>query len=113
MSDSELLRATFTISPAAISAAEALRKDYDARFSHDPAAILTVAWGYVEGTDPFSGGVVMGFYPRSQAASVAHGIQEVSGVKLIYFTIDKFHPLFDGKVLDHAADRGFFLRDDG
>jgi hypothetical protein len=32
-------------------------------------------------------------------------------VKLIYFTIEKFHPLFDGKVLDHAPERGFFLRE--
>ncbi len=54
---------------------------------------------------------MLSFYPQSMAASVAHGIQEVSGVKLIYFTIEKFHPLFDGKMIDHSADRGFFLRE--
>jgi hypothetical protein len=78
MSDPDLLRTTFTLSPAAIDAAEDLRKDYDAHFPADPAAILTVAWGYVAGTDPFSGRPVLSFYPRSQAASVAHGVQEVS-----------------------------------
>jgi hypothetical protein len=41
---------------------------------------------------------------------VADDIQEVSGVKFIYFTTDEFHRLFEGKVLDFADDRGFFLR---
>jgi hypothetical protein len=91
----------------------ALRKicgEYDNRFSDDPAATLSVAWGYVDGADPFSGRVVLSFYPQSMAADVMHGVQEVSGVKLIYFTTEKFHPLFDGKVIDHSAERGFFLR---
>jgi hypothetical protein len=57
-----------------------------------------------------AGSVVVSFYPRSMAADVAHGIQEVSGVKFIYFTTEQFHPLFEGKVLDYSEDRRFFLR---
>lgn len=110
MSDHGLLRATFTLSIAAKRAAEELRIEYDTRFSGDPAAVLSVGWGYVEGMPPLSGRVVLGFYPRSMAAAVAHGIQEVSGVPLIYFVTEQFHPLFDAKVLDHALDRGFFMR---
>jgi hypothetical protein len=111
MGQSTLLRVNFTLSPAAKRAAEALRREYDARFPDDPAAVLSISWGYVEGTDPYSGRVMVGYYQQSQLPDVAHGIQQVSGVKFVYFTIDKFHRLFEGKVLDHTDDRGFFLRE--
>jgi hypothetical protein len=42
---------------------------------------------------------------------VADAIQEVSGLKLVFFTTEQYRPRFQGKVLDHAAERGFFLRD--
>ena len=61
--------------------------------------------------DPLSGNVVIGFYPLSLMADVAHGIQEVFGVRLVFATSEEFHPLFAGKVLDHEEGRGFFLRD--
>jgi len=111
MASSDLLRVNFTLSPAAKHAAEALRHEYDARFPDDPAAVLSISWGYVEGVDPYSGRVIVGYYPNSQLQDIAHGIQEVSGVKFIYFTVEKFHRLFEGKVLDFADDRGFFLRE--
>jgi hypothetical protein len=43
-------------------------------------------------------------------ADIAAGIQEVSGIKLVFFTTEEHHGKFAGKVLDFAAERGFFLR---
>ena len=111
MVQSDILAANFTISAAGRAAAERLRRDYDAQFPEDPAAVLSVAWGIAT----FESGeqaenVVLGFYPRSMLAEVAHGIQEVSGVKLIFFTMRDYLDKFEGKVLDHTEDRGFFMR---
>jgi hypothetical protein len=111
MVQSDILAANFTISAAAQAAAERLTRDYDAQFPKDPAAVLSVGWGIAT----FESGeqaenVVLGFYPRSMLAEVSHGIQEVSGVKLIFFTTQDYLDKFEGKVLDHAKDRGFFMR---
>jgi hypothetical protein len=110
MPNAELLRATFSFSPAARQAVEILKKDHDARFPGDPAAILSVGWGYVDEAKPFDGALALGFYTESRVKEVTDGIQDVSGVPLIYFTTERFHPLFDGKVIDHSAEQGFFLR---
>lgn len=111
MVQSDILAANFTISSAGRAAAERLRRDYDEQFLEDPAAVLSVAWGIAT----FESGaqaenVVLGFYPRSMFAEVSHGIQEVSGVKLIFFTTRDYLDKFEGKVLDHVEGRGFFLR---
>ncbi len=106
----ELLSANFTISAAAKRGIDLVRQEYARRFPDDPPAVPSVAWGYIEGTDPFSGRVLVGFYQQSMLGDIEHGIQEVSGVKLIYFTTEKFFPLFEGKVLDFEDSRGFFLR---
>lgn len=111
MAQADLLPVNFTLSDAAKAAIEVFRAEYDARFPDNPAAVLSIGWGYVEGTDPLKGRVIVNYYPQSQLADVAHGIQEVSGVKFIYFTVDRFHRLFEGKVLDQDAKQGFFLRD--
>src|SRR3954452_23790375 len=104
--------AKFSISSAAKLAVDRLRAEYDARFPDDPAAVASVGWGIiVPDSGPRSERVVVGFYRRSQLEDVAHGIQHVSGVPLIFFTTPKYAPKFDGKVLDHANESGFFLRD--
>jgi hypothetical protein len=107
----DILAANFTISPAGRAAAERLRRDYDAQFSEDPAAVLSVGWGIATfETGAQAENVVLGFYPLSMLSEVSHGIQDVSGVKLIFFTTRDYLDKFEGKVLDHAEDRGFFLR---
>jgi hypothetical protein len=55
--------------------------------------------------------VVVTFYGESQRPLVADAIQEVSGLKIVFFTTEQYRPRFEGKVLDHVGDRGFFLRD--
>jgi hypothetical protein len=104
----DLPRVNFTIAPAAKAAIEQLRREHDERFS--PAGAIAISWGYREGADPLTGNVTLGFYSQTQLPQIAHGLQEVSGVRFIYFTTDEFHPLFEGKVLDHSTERGFFLR---
>ena len=112
MPESEILRANFTISPAAKAAIERVRREYDAQSGDDPAAVLSVAWGLFshQSGDPRWENVVISFYPRSMLTDVAHGIQEVSGVKLIFFTTQEYLHKFEGKILDHSDDQGFFLK---
>jgi hypothetical protein len=70
-----------------------------------------VAWGIIVPNDgPRSEAVMVGFYQRSMFDDIAHGIQEVSGVKLVFFTTEEIYGKFEGKVLDYSNERGFFLR---
>jgi hypothetical protein len=110
MSRSESLPVNFTISAAAKRAIDQVRQDYDAQFS-DPAAVLWVGWGFYQaGSEHQFENVVIGFYGQSELAEIAHGMQEASGVKLIFFVTEEFHSNFEGKILDFADDRRFFLR---
>jgi len=111
MSSPEILPVNFTVSEAAKRAAEKIRADYDAKWPDNPAAVLFVGWGItMSGTERRSENVIVGYYQQSDLAAVAHGIQEASGVKLVFFVADEFHAKFEAKVLDYARDRGFFLR---
>jgi hypothetical protein len=108
----DILPVNFTISAAAKQAIAQIRADHDAQFPGDPAAVLSVAWGlYREesGSERFEN-VVIGFYTRSMLGEVAHAIQRVSGLDLIFFTTQELRRNFAGKILDHADERGFFLR---
>src|SRR5205085_5318710 len=96
VSQSEILRANFTISPAAKNAIDQIRRDLDAQFA-DPAAVLCVGWGfYIPNSGPRWENVTISFYTRSEFADVAHGIQEVSGIKLIFFTTEEYLDRFEG-----------------
>ena|SRR5215213_2378953 len=113
MTQSEILRVNFTISPAAKVVIERVRRVYDAQFADDPAAVLSVGWGLFshQSGHPRWENVVISFYPRSMLAEVEHGIQEVSGVKLIFFTMEEYLDKFKGKIFDHSEERGFFMRE--
>ena len=111
MSGSDLLPVNFTISPAAKQAIEQVRRDYDSQFSSDPAAMLWIGWGfYNHVSGPLFENVVIGFYGQSEFWKIAHGIQEVSGLKFVFFTTPEYHPNFEGKILDFTDQRRFFLR---
>jgi hypothetical protein len=112
MAQSDVLPVNFTISPAARTAIAQIRRDYDAQFPHDPAAVLSVAWGFYYADTPRQfENVVIAFYPQSMHAQIAHGIQEASGLELIFFITEEYHGKFAGKVLDYSEARRFFLRD--
>lgn len=111
MGSEDILPINFTISDAAKTAAEEIRAEYDAAWPDDPAAVLCVAWGVtMPESGPRSENVVVGYYQRSMLTDIGHAIQEGSGVKLVFFTTEEYHAKFAGKVLDHTAQRGFFLR---
>jgi hypothetical protein len=77
-----------------------------------PAAVVSIGWGIIIPTNgPHSERVVVGFYQRSQLADVAHGIQAVLGVRLIFFTTREHAAKFDGKIVDYTNENGIFLRD--
>jgi len=111
MTRSGLLPVNFTLSSSAREAIDALRRDHDRQFAADPSAVAAIGWGYVLGSDPRSGNVTIGFYTRSELAEVSWGIQEVSGMEFVFVTAEEHHPLFEGRVLDHTDDQGFFLRE--
>ncbi|MEJ2623688.1 MAG: hypothetical protein P8Z80_03850 [Pseudolabrys sp.] len=111
MVTSDILPANFTISAEAKRAIKDVRAQYDKQWPDNPAAVACIAWGIVKPNDgPQSERVIVGFYQRSMLADVAHGIQEVSGVPLIFFTTEDYVGNFAGKVLDYSIERGFFLR---
>jgi len=110
MNDTDILRANFTISDAAKREIENLRRFWNENVP-EPAGVLTVSWGFYH----FNSGekaenVVISFYSESQLPMVAHGIQRVSGIDLVFFTLPEYLPKFEGKVIDHTPDRSFFLR---
>jgi hypothetical protein len=90
---------------------ENLRQFYDAR-SSDPAAVVMIGWGlFASNTGRRWENVIVGFYGHSELDQVAHGVQEVSELQVVFFTTAEHHPKFEGKVVDHDQARGFFLRD--
>jgi hypothetical protein len=110
MSGTDILRANFTISDAAKREIENLGRFWNENVP-DPAGVLMVSWGFYQ----FNSGekaenVVVSFYPRSQLPTVAHGIQQVSGIDVVFFTLPEYLPKFEGKVIDHTPERSFFLR---
>jgi hypothetical protein len=110
MSDPDVLPINFTISTAAKREIANLKKIWNAS-SMDPAAVAVIAWGLFRSN---SGqrweNVFVTFYGKSQFAEVAHGIQDAAGLPVVFFTTAEHHPKFEGKVVDHTAERGFFLR---
>jgi hypothetical protein len=111
MRDSELLPVNFTISAAAKFEIENLKNVWNTS-SLDPAAVVVIAWGLFRSN---SGkrweNVFVTFYGKSQFAEVAHGIQDASGLPVVFFTTPEHHQEFEGKIIDHVEERGFFLRE--
>jgi hypothetical protein len=105
------LPARFTFSPSAIAAIERIRADWQEQFGDHPE-IVSVAWGLYEFTDSRRAeGVIVSFYTRNQRGEMGEFIQIVSGLETIFFTIPRYGPHFDGKVIDFSEERFFFLRD--
>jgi|ERR1041385_3905091 hypothetical protein len=110
MTDTDTLRANFAISDAAKREFENLRRFWNENIP-DPAGVLVVSWGFWH----FNSGekaenVLVSFYGQSQLPEVAFAIQRVSGIDLVFRTLPEYLPKFEGKVLDHTAERSFFLR---
>jgi hypothetical protein len=111
MRNPDILPVNFTISAAAKTEIENLKRFWDAK-SLDTAAVAMIGWGiFTSNTGRRSENVVVSFYGKSQLAQIAHGVQEVSGLAIVFFTTAEHHSKFESKVIDHAEDQGFFLRD--
>jgi len=102
-------RANFIISERAKQRLIGLRAEHDTQSPGTPACVLSVGWGYVSRMPAESGNVAIGFYGQAQADEVAHGVQTVSGIDLVFFTTEALSRFFYGKVLDYEPQRGFFL----
>ena len=111
MSDTDILRANFTISDAAKREIENVRRFWNENVP-DPAAVLMVSWGFYHfNSGEKAQGVIISFYGQSELPRVAHGVQRVSGIDLVFFTLPEYLPKFEGKVIDHTPERSFFLRE--
>lgn len=111
MSTAAVLPVNFSISTDAKAEIENFRQFWDAR-SRDPAAVVAIAWGlFTSNSGERWESVVVSFYGRSELGRIGHGVQEVSGFRVVFFTTAEHHPKFQGKVIDHATEKGFFLRD--
>ena len=103
-----ILRANFTISDRAKRAIKSIRRELEAE-GRKPAVAM-IGWSlFTPSSGERSEAVIVSFYMEDEYDQVRHGIQTVSGLDLIFFTTEQYRHHFDGKVLDHAADRGFFL----
>lgn len=111
MTDVGFPLAQFTISDAVKREIENMRQFWNSRLD-DPADTVLIGWSEVR---PHTGSayecVMVSFYGRSQRSEIAHGIQNVSGLPIVFFATAKHAPIFDGKVVDFTPERGFFLRD--
>lgn len=109
MHDNEILPINFAISDAARLEIQKLREFWNATTS-DPAAVAMIGWGFFhKNSGERWEDVVVGFYGESQFAEIAGAVQDASGLPVVFFTTEEHHPKFDGKVVDYAAERGFFL----
>ncbi|MEJ2623686.1 MAG: hypothetical protein P8Z80_03840 [Pseudolabrys sp.] len=112
MTESDLLPINFSISDRAKIEIGNMRKYYEEQFPSDPVVAVMIGWGLFHFNSGETGeNVVVGFYQQSQLDDFAHGIQEVAGMKVVFFTIPKYHARFDGKVIEYAPERGFYLRE--
>ena len=110
MRDPDILAINFTISDAAKVEIENLRQFWEAH-TKDSAAVVMVAWGlFTSNAGRKWENVIISFYGESELAQVAHGVQEASGLPIVFFTTPEYHPKFEGKVIDHEEGKGFFLR---
>jgi len=107
----EIIRPNFTISDAAKAVLADIRQKMALSSPEDPPEVSSVAWGTFH--DKSSGktheNVVLGFYPKSMHARIAHGISTVSGINIVFFVTKETATHFAGKILDF--DSWFFLRD--
>ncbi|MBZ0140313.1 MAG: hypothetical protein K8H87_11145 [Pseudorhodoplanes sp.] len=111
MPDTDFLPARFTISENAKREIEVMRGAWNDNI-HDPAEIAVIGWGiYIAHSGARHENVVVTFYGRSEVAPIAHAVQTVSGIPIVFFTTPHYARYFDGKVLDHSRDYGFFLRE--
>ena len=109
--DQDISPINFTLSAAAHAEIDNLRRFWNGQVP-DEADVLVIAWGR---TEPKVGEafehVVVTFYGRSERASIAHGIQHMDGLEIIFFVTEEGAARFAGRTVDFAPDEGFVLRD--
>lgn len=111
MSTAAVLPVNFSISTDAKAEIENLRQFWDAG-SRDPAAVVAIAWGlFTSNSGERWESVVVSFYGGSELGRIGDAVQEVSGLPVVLFTTAEHSLKFDGKMVDHAPQKGFFLRD--
>lgn len=104
------LPVNFSISIRAKEEIEIIRRDMN-NSAPGSAAVPMIAWADLidDRTGKTVGCPCVGFYPQSQMPEVTRGIQNVSGVAVIFFITSRDYWRFQSKVLDFDPKRGFLL----
>jgi hypothetical protein len=105
------LPVNFTISDAAKAEINHLRSIWQSMTNAEPD-VMSVAWGnVVPNNNPVGtyGYVVVAFYPPEYRAEIAHALEHVSGLELLFFITKENHHRFAGKIIHHTADKSFHL----
>jgi hypothetical protein len=97
--------ANFTISPQAKEAR--IRQLWNDR-PDDPAVVAAVPGLYRLNSGHNFENVIIAFYRQCELPDVKDWVQAVFGIDLVFFTTEQYSSKFQGKVVDRAADRGFF-----
>lgn len=106
-------RANFSFSSAALAQMELIHRDYLRHSPDDPPVMAGISLGHpISQAGEFGPeAVTIGFWRRSEFPAIAREIvQRVAGIDLIFPVPPAEAAKFDGKVIDYAADRAFFLR---
>jgi len=112
MTNASPLPINFQFSPEALEAIALLRREWDAQ-SSEPAAAVMVGWGVVM---PNNGAsferLIISFYGQSELESFPPAfVQNFAGLPIVFFTTERYHEKFAGKIIDFSEDQWFFLRD--
>jgi hypothetical protein len=111
MTRKNFLVVNFTISTSAKIAIENLRQQWDAELDN-PAAAVCIGWGtFSVHSEPAYENVFVSFYEEEQLATMPEAVQNVSGLKVVFFVTEKDHWRFRDKVIDYTDGRKFFLRE--
>jgi hypothetical protein len=101
----------YNFSSNALRAIESLRPEFEA-MSREKSGAVVVAWGTSIPHDgsPGRSAVVISFYTESQMVEMGQHVVKIDGMDVINFLLPQDFPRFDGKIIDYADNRGFFLR---
>ena len=105
---------SFSFSSAALTQLARIRQQYLAQTPDDPPVMLGVFWGWpisAAGEKSSEGAPALGYWRQSEFTEAAWSeVTQASGVKLIYAVMPRDRHRFDGRVVDYAPERAFFLR---
>ncbi len=101
----------FTISDAAKKEIDHLRSIWKGMTNAEPD-VMSIAWGNVvphKNPAMTQGYLVIAFYPPEYRAEIAHALEYISGLELLFFITKENYYRFEGKIIHHTPEKSFHL----